>query len=609
MRKRLIFWTASALCLLPLLIFAYPDTSKNTLSLISSQANGFILSDDGRYLFVSTPSAVSRVDTQTWALTSTQVPTLDASEDSGADEAGNVKGLVLREGFLFASQNDGDLLKIDLSKITADPEAYVITSSDLGELAADPENGEEDDQIYIADQAGKQIKIFDISSHVVSSATLLDESNAAVTPGALAYLALPTGTGSGGTTDRLYIATDEGLLFVLSEGSTAATVIDIDSSNGDTLSDVVVSSDRQFIFVLNGTDQTVHVLDAVSGTELDTDADATNGTTPISISDNDDLNSLVVTDVASPSDTYAFVTGTNGVSVIDLNISGSTFQSGRQLDTNDAGTVEDTVNDPISISGTPGLILASAEPSERLFTANTDGSIALITENPIVTISASSILDAAAAATTTLGSGTTFTFTFQSDETGSYSVRLGGDTSANGIEMASGTVDTAGTALTTAQINYDTYASSFNEGTNRIFIFVTDGDSHVGWDAIDLTADTPPGGVTITSMGFGDGRLYLNFTPLSASDISSYNIYVDTDEATASSKTDALQTVSQPSGTDELTVALDSLTNNTLYYVAISAVDAAGNVGPRSTSSGTPEQTLGLTGALGETGGCSLILD
>ena len=442
------------------------------------------------------------------------------------------------------------------------------------------------------------MEVYDISEGViVQSIPLQDPLGSAVTPRELLFVDFAS------STDKLFVTSDRGLVFAISEGaSSVSQTITLASTNKE-LPALAVAPEENFLFVVNATDTVLHVINAVTGTEVDTDTSSA-ATTPISLAPNAGLKSVVVTEVEDPDDTYAFVSGTGGISVIDLNLGTSSFDGFTVIDFSDGGASDDE-DDPLETAASPGLLVVSSVSEGFLFSSNSDATLSIVSDNPFVTVSATSL------GTASLTQGASFTVTFQSDEAGSYEVRVGGAITASGSLVASGSVATADTDVTTDAITYD--ASVFAEGTNRVFVFVTDSEGNRGRDAVDITVDTPPGDIVITETSFGNGRIYVTFNRLTASDIARYNIYLDPDATVIGTKTDASVAVTQPGSGDTVTGEVEGLTNETDYFIGVAAVDDAGNIGPRTPtlSSGAgatarPEVTEGIAGSFGE-GGCSLL--
>lgn len=583
-------------------LLAYPSAEKETLSLANSQATSMIMKGD-RYLFLGFSNTILRMDTETFALTSAQVPSLtDNTGSGGKNLSGDVVGLALRSNTLFASQADGDLITVDLDSIASTPSSQNIISGALGPLAADTETGTDDDKLYILDKKNNAVIVYDISSGTQTSLLLLDSFGVPVAPVAVVFDPFPTTTSSSAT-DKIFVTSNRGLVFVLDEGGTVVSATITLSATNKNLPAAALTPGGDFLLVVNATDTTVHVIDTAANAEVDTDPN-TAGINPISLARNASLKDIAVTEVTNPSDTYAFVSGSSGVSVIDLNIGTSGFSAPTVLDLVDDGS-NDTTRDPMTTSSPPGRIVASSKSDGYVYTSTSNANISVISEKPFVTISSTSL------GTSSLTIGGSFTMTFTSTATGTYRVLVGGDSSANGTELATGTIGTANTGVTTSSISFD--ASKFAEGTNRLFVFVTDNSSRVGRDAVDITVNTPPSKVDIDGTSFGNEKVYVTFDRLTASDIHHYNIYVDIDAATVLTKKTASTSVSQPGSGTTVTASVGDLVNGTVYFIGVEGVDASGMLGTRnatlvsgSAAKATPERTIGLAEQSGETG-CSLI--
>jgi len=594
-----------AICLLTApSLFAYPSKEAGSLSLVNSQATSMVMDGD-KFIFVSFGSSIFRIDTATFALSSDQIPALiDRSSSGGLNLSGTVVGLAIRGRNLYATQDDGDLLTINLDNITAIPTTTHLITGSLGPLVADPETGTDDDKLYIIDKTDNAILVYKIASGSQTKIPLTNSLGAAVAPVALAFVPFPTASSSS-TTDKIFVTSNTGLVFVINEGGTGiAQTITLSTTNKE-LPSVAVTPDGNFVMVVNATDTTVSILDTASNLEVDTDP-SVSGINPIPLPKNGSLKSVVVTNVQNPSDVYAYVTGSKGVSVIDLNLATSSFGTPSVIDFNVQGS-SDTDKDPLTLSSLPGLIVASSVSDGTVYTSNSNAKISVISTNPFVTISSTSL---GTTALTTTGS---FTVTFKSGATGSYRELAGGGITATGTQVASGTVSSADTDTTTSSVNYS--ASVFNEGTNRIFIFVTDSSNNVGRRAVDITVDTPPPAVEIVSASFGNQEVFVTINRLTPSDMDHYNIYVDTDATVVTTKTSVAGTLVQASSGNTQEASVSGLTNGTLYFIAVEGVDKAGNVGSRTSTfttgtraSVTPERTAGLADSVGEKG-CSLVFD
>lgn len=578
-------------------VFAFPDQEKAALSLVSSQATSFIAESD-RFLFLSFSNKIFRLDTETFALTSEQVPLLEGEENEGvADAGGDVTGIAIRAGVLFAAQNDGDLLSIDLDDIAAEPQATHLIDGSLGPMAADPEAPLTDDQLYILNPSGNALIVFDIGDDAtVASIPLVDGLGSPVTPESIVFVPVEGGT------DKIYVTSNRGLVFVVNEGGTSlSATITLSATNKD-LPAAATGPDGDFLFVVNATDSVVHVIDTATGTEVDTDPiDA--GVNPITLNEdgeNSTLTGILVTEVARPDDIYVYVSGSSGLSVIDPNITLSGLGLVEVLDFNDTGATDD-VEDPLGLSSTPRDLVASSVDDGYLYTSNSNATVSVVTDKPFVSITGTSLGDG------TFSEGESLALTFQTDVTGSFQVTVGDETT----QVASGTVGTANADVTTPDIAFD--GGLFSEGTNRVYVFVTDAEGLTGRDAVDITVDTPPPGIEVLSTSFGDQKIFLTFRRLDVGDIDHYNLYVDSNAAAVATKTEIAGTLAQPSSGDEVKAKVTGLENGVTYFMGLEAVDASGNTGARTTTfpdgspvSATPEATVGLAEAVGE-GGCSLI--
>ena len=139
---------------------------------------------------------------------------------------------------------------------------------------------------------------------------------------------------------------------------------------------------------------------------------------------------------------------------------------------------------------------------------------------------------------------------------------------------------------------------------NQRFYFsirAVDGSNHEGLDsasgifgAIDTLPPTAPANL---KADIGDRRLFLSWNAATdnESGVKGYKIYFGTSSGNYGTPVDVGNVTSY-----ELT----GLANNTTYFIAVSAVDNAGNEGPKSAEvSQSPEEIRGILG-LKDTGGC-----
>lgn len=236
----------------------------------------------------------------------------------------------------------------------------------------------------------------------------------------------------------------------------------------------------------------------------------------------------------------------------------------------------------------------------------TDGTIAVMSNRPQVTLAETDLGSIAGGDSGTLG--------FTSDTAGDYVVRAGGDLTGGGIELDSGSVGAGGSV----EVSY-TVSSDWVEGDNDIFVLVTDARGRTGHGWARATVDAAPGRVSVDrTLSFGDQRLKLTFTALAAEDIQTYTVYVSDEAFEAGDYPDGggpeLE-VEEPEFTAPLQltdieagatveVVVSPLENDKTYYLAVRATDALGKEGPMSTVvSGRPRDALTASERAGDPGG------
>jgi len=240
--------------------------------------------------------------------------------------------------------------------------------------------------------------------------------------------------------------------------------------------------------------------------------------------------------------------------------------------------------------------------------------VSVISANPWVTITGLTYSGGGES----MGAHESITITFQSDEAGTATIMSGGDVSANGTALVG---DTGASSWdipdpdtdVSVTINYDDNGSAFAEGDNTVFVFVTKSTGDRGRIATTVAVDTPPPLVVIESAGFGNTRIYVTFDRIDVEDMSQYNIYVDTDPAAVLTKAEIAATVEQAASGTTQEAEVGGLENNVIYYIAMEAVDTAGNISASRTNTfadgtvafGMPQQTEGPCGFSGEKG-CTL---
>lgn len=249
------------------------------------------------------------------------------------------------------------------------------------------------------------------------------------------------------------------------------------------------------------------------------------------------------------------------------------------------------------VEGPPGYVVASTDT----------GALKVLTANPWLTVTE--------LAPTAGTRGTEVALEFSADAAGSWRVLVGGDrTGAAGEQLVSGTLDAAGPVSTTFTITED-----FVEGTNELYVLFSErGTSSLGHLRAFFEVDNPPDQVVLRArdIGFGDKKLLLDFPALTASDISSYEIYLSTEAFSGEDYPtggpvfvgdDAITNpivVAAPASGSRVTTEINKLSNNVTYYVAVRGIDAGGLEGAMSrVVTGRPRPTS-LAGAIvGERGG------
>jgi hypothetical protein len=546
---------------------------------ITGTPSGFVLMSDASAA-VSYSKVLKLIDTGAYSLAADQP--FDISSDEDTDSIITAIAYLSSADEIAASQESGTLLVFSLADITSKPKFVEIEEgSELGPIAVDSERG----ILYVSDNTSRLIHVVDpLSMTVTSSITLTIGGNTSFKVTDAHYVT---------ETDEAYFTTDGGGVFFLGVDATTATLINVDTVNDVDLIAFDQLPNGSELYVINDSD--------AEAVKIDTSAHTVDATT-IDLTPNSDFTGISITQVVNPTGTYAYVAGASGVSVINTG-------TDEVLDFGEDAGVD---GEPMPMSAQPLLVEASSVDDAFVYTIFSTGGFGVITENPFVGISSLTYSGGGS----TMGQGESFTMIFASNTEGTYEVRVGGTVDASGslltdIEGAtSGTVD----ADTDKAIsfNYDDNATLFGEGANTVWIFVTSGDLR-GRRSTEVTVDTPPPDVVISSTGFGTDKVYVNFERIDVEDMATYNVYADTDPDAVLTKSDTSATVSQPDSGSSLTAEVAGLTNGTLYYFAMDAVDANGNISPNRTSTypdgtrvtGTPEETEGPAGVSGETG-CAL---
>lgn len=563
-------------------VWGYPSAEKTTLDLGLNTVTAIRFDDERQLLYVISNGALTVVDLATFALAGASQTPFDISTND--DLKGGLKGIAVKAGTdqLFATQEGGNLLTYSLTSLTTKPtETVVVAAKDLTQVEYDSNA----DELLILNATDTTLLRYSLSSESVVATIALTSGTQTLTIDSMFFV--PSISSSSGA---LYLTTGQGKVLVISSNSTTVGVITLDAAATDKLAGIAALPNSSVAYVVNTTDKLVHKVQTASGAVLGT----------ISLAANAEVKQIVITDVTTPSAIYGFVIGSSGLSVFNT----------ADDDVFDLGSTG-TNDEPLTLSGS-GPLVASDDGYLYL----SFGKIGVITDHPFVTIPSVTY----ASGGSSMGSGEAVTLTFNADETGTYELRIGGDTTKNGTVLrdsggaTSGSIPTASTNQSVT-LNYNDQSSVWTEGNNTVFVFVTDSDKNVGRRATTVKVDTPPPAVTIESVGFGTAKMYVNLTRLTQADISTYRVYADTDATLVTTKTAVGGTTAQPSSGSSVTVEVTGLTNGLTYFVAAEAVDSAGNVSPTRTTTlpggstaatGLPEETVGPAGLSGEAG-CTLV--
>ncbi len=576
------------------LAHAFPNQQRASLALSLSQSTQFAISTDNTTLYLCYGNQFKTVDTGTFAQTVPQP--FDISTDT-TTYPGNFTGLIYfpSQSAVICPQDNGSAILYNLNNITGTPTILTIASGkQLGFGAADTVGGE---NIYVVDVTDNSVVQYSIPKNIATPISLVGALASNFTVNNIVFSPQSTSDAS-----EIYLSTSAGTVVYFPLASPAPLTVTIDPTLSQQLMGIAPTPNRQTIYVVDKGNTTVNPI-TISNHSVPTNS-------AIDLTPNGILNQLLITSVTNPQNgvgtaIYGYVAGSSsqGISVFDT-------ANGQVLDFVSGNT---STTDPLPVSGV-GPMVASTDG--YIYISAASGNIGVISDNPWVTVN-SVTYSGGGSSSTALGVGGTATVNFQADEVGTYALRENGTiVSTSGTVITDAYGNTSGTvaAVSTAQniyVPYDTNVAAFQEGANPSFIFVTDSAGNVGRIETSINVDTPPTAVTVLGSSFGNTRAYINFSALTQNDINYYSVYADTDPVAVTTKTAVAATVPQGSGT--LTGTVPGLTNGTLYYLAIEAVDNGGNIGPRTSTlsngspiTSTPEFTLGPAGYSGETG-CSLI--
>jgi hypothetical protein len=336
---------------------------------------------------------------------------------------------------------------------------------------------------------------------------------------------------------------------------TLQTVIGV----GDTPTGMAITPDDTSLLVVNNGDNTVDILRL---SDFSLEAAIAVGLGPQEV-------------IITPDGKFAFVTntGTDDVTIINLD----------SLSTEEPN---------LAVGNNPLGLAVTSDGRYVLVVNRGDNSLAVITESPFITISS---INPSAINNTTHNQAT---ITWSSDQAGSFQVEVGGNGNKDtGVVIATGSVEVGQT------INSVVQASSLaqGDGNYEIFVHVTSQErGTIGRTSTLVILDTiPPSAPTNPAVEIGgSGILSVSWTGAvdEGSGVSRYKVYF----GTSSGNYDAPGSPLEIGNVSE--AILTELTNGVTYFVAVSAVDGAGNEGPKSVEvSGAAQE---VEGAVGSGGGC-----
>ena len=599
------------------------------LDLLSSQPEKIFIPTFGdfkdQYLFAWEGSTLTIIDLETFELYATQP---DDFASSVADVAllpdGESLIIALSSGDLARIELDDETTFVDEDDDTDDDDETTsedsreinlstgLTSPGITAIVTNPASTAE--VVYMINEDDQYYYEYNITTNDLIEVSLASSSTSSDT--STSYVPKDIVYANGTSLDQVLVTTSEGALLAFTPETGSYSAVQLSARDTDesipALSQIATTSDGDYAFVIDTANNFVWVYSLSDGAF----ADQLSGETSLdpilfdTADENSDLDDIIIFHDEDEDEDFAYVSGSLGLSIIDASDPESKTSTSKIVDQN---TSTSDIYDPLELSGTPGPLAASSEDDGYVYSVNGDALISVLSENPFVTISATS-------ASSLTEASSTFTLTFQSDEAGSYAIRANSDpTATTGTELiAATTLSDANTDVTTSSIDINLYDRSvFEEGSNKIFVFVTDSDGNIGRDAVLITVDRPPEAITITGIDFGNRKAYVDFTPSEDNDIASYQIYAEPAESQSDpdcpgtldfAAPDVSESIDPDScGASSCEAIIDELTNDTIYCIAMKALDDAGQESTLSTSTTSvmPEATLGPAAFLGETG-CSL---
>ena len=360
------------------------------------------------------------------------------------------------------------------------------------------------------------------------------------------YLALS----SSGDTLYVTLADDSSIAIIdLATNELSDTKIAVGSSPQD----ITFTPNQSYLYTANSLSNSLSAISVSTKRVVSTISDAGNGAREIVILKNEE---------------YALVTNSSGTTISVINI------------------LSNTVDSSITVESNPYGIIASD-----------DGKLAYVTNkgsNSVTVLEDQSVVQIDSVDTHHLNDESTAKITWHASESGAYQVEVGGSgVKGTGTKISFGNV-TADESVETAIIAADDFA--LGEGSYKVYIFLTVSGTTTHGNSTTLILDnTPPAAPLGVTSDFGDGSIHISWDESLESDLSGYKVYYGT---SSKNYTDTIDTGIVDSYT------ITGLTNETKYFITVTAVDLAGNESVRSAEvSETPNLIFGLMGTKDE-GGC-----
>ncbi len=356
-----------------------------------------------------------------------------------------------------------------------------------------------------------------------------------------------------GVADRVFFGSDDGFLPWVDAGSLSvgATMIDGTGTHDFVVAGGTFAGNATRVIVLDKDADTLYLVDPSTLTILDSIGLAAN---PVAIAVSGQPGSAIL---------WVAEDGTNQIESFTEALAQS--------------------QPPIALGGAP---YALAEVDGRLY-AGIGSSLAVITDRPWIEITQLN-------PSTITGPGQPVQVTYSSSAAGNARVTV------NGTEIATGSAAVGSNVITLGAA--DVLAELVEGDPNRVRVEVTaTTGSLVGHDEGVLLYDIPPGAPVNFRVGFGDRKVVGTWdrNPDTA-ELQSYRVWFGTD--TFLTGVDGL--ASPQDVTADVERYTVTVSNGTTVYMAVAAVDSAGNLSARTNVlSATAQPTSGASDLSGDDGG------